>query len=106
MLFGEGHFLQLLKGPKEEVRRVYSKIVQDERHTSVETLIGIFASERRFGSWSKAYGNQDTVSESWLKSLSAECEAMQRQQEPGMQHLWARLLSLTLSLRLSAKGNI
>ena len=39
LLFSEGHFLQLLKGPEEEVRRVYSKIVQDERHTNVETLI-------------------------------------------------------------------
>lgn len=102
LLFSEGHFLQLLEGPEEEVRRVYSKIVQDERHTNVETLIENSSGERRFGSWSMAYANQEKVSESWLESLSAECTALQRQPEPDTQHLWARLLSLSLNLRLSA----
>lgn len=102
LLFSGGHFLQLLEGPKEDVHRVYSKIVQDERHTNVETLIEIYSGERRFGSWSMAYANPETVNESWLESLSVECKALQRQPEPDTQNLWARLLSLPLNFRLTA----
>jgi hypothetical protein len=44
-------FLQVLEGGREEVNRLYNKIVCDERHTDVVLLDYEEISERRFANW-------------------------------------------------------
>lgn len=50
--YEEGNgFLQVLEGSREEINRLYNKIVCDERHTDVVLLDYGEIGERRFASW-------------------------------------------------------
>ena len=52
LLYKNGHFLQLLEGDEENVRRIYEKITHDVRHTNVTTVVENEMNERVFPSWS------------------------------------------------------
>ncbi|EBA12989.1 BLUF [Roseobacter sp. CCS2] len=55
-------YLQLLEGPAHSVRRIYGKIVQDDRHVDVTELVRQTASERIFGKWAM----RDDPFQSWM----------------------------------------
>jgi hypothetical protein len=44
-------FIQLLEGSREEVNRLYGKLLRDERHKEVTLLDYAEIEERRFSSW-------------------------------------------------------
>jgi hypothetical protein len=44
-------FMQILEGGREEVNRLYGRLVRDERHTEVTLLDYAEIDERRFPSW-------------------------------------------------------
>ncbi len=44
-------FMQALEGGRDEVNRLYAKLVRDPRHTDVTLLDYAEISERRFASW-------------------------------------------------------
>lgn len=44
-------FLQVLEGGREEINRLYARIVRDPRHTDVVLLEYAEIQERRFASW-------------------------------------------------------
>jgi len=55
---GDG-FMQILEGPVDEVREIYERIVVDERHHSVQQLIGEDIDLRAFPNWSMNYHRVD-----------------------------------------------
>ena len=44
-------FMQVLEGGREEVNRLYGKLLRDARHTDVTLLAYAEIAERRFSSW-------------------------------------------------------
>lgn len=55
LLYDGNQFVQLIEGPEESVREVYSKIETDPRHQSVEKLFERKVTKRHFGSWHMGY---------------------------------------------------
>ena len=55
LCFGPRHFLQCLEGQRDEVNKLYNKIITDDRHTNVELLYYADIDERVFGDWSMGY---------------------------------------------------
>jgi hypothetical protein len=57
LLYSDGRYVQVLEGPKDEVRAVYARIRRDPRHTQVVTLSEGLGPSRRFPKWRMALGN-------------------------------------------------
>ena len=55
LLFGEGHFAQVLEGPFTILRSTFGFIACDKRHRNVRLLECGPVLERAFDSWSMAY---------------------------------------------------
>jgi Sensors of blue-light using FAD len=52
---GQGLYLQVLEGERSAVNRLYTRIIQDPRHTDVQLLHLEEITERRFAKWSMAF---------------------------------------------------
>ncbi|RFZ90966.1 BLUF domain-containing protein [Mucilaginibacter conchicola] len=50
-----GRFIQVLEGPEETVKKIYSTINKDERHFHVMELFGYPLKERNFPDWSMGF---------------------------------------------------
>lgn len=61
LLYKNGHFMQVLEGPKEEVKRVYAAIAEDDRHEGIVQLLGREIEERDFPGWSLAFKTEGGV---------------------------------------------
>jgi hypothetical protein len=57
LCFGEGLFMQVLEGGRDEVCELYNTIVRDARHANVRLLRYEEIPERRFGSWTMGQVN-------------------------------------------------
>ena len=57
LCFGEGLFMQVLEGGRDEVCELYNTIVRDARHANVRLLSYEEIPERRFGSWTMGQVN-------------------------------------------------
>ena len=57
LCFGEGLFMQVLEGGRDEVCELYNAIVRDARHANVRLLRYEEIPERRFGSWTMGQVN-------------------------------------------------
>lgn len=55
LLFENGSFFQVLEGPAENVDVIYQEIAQDDRHTSIVTIIREPIFKRTFGDWTMGY---------------------------------------------------
>lgn len=55
LLYSGGYFCQVLEGPEDSVRQLFSKICLDERHHEVNTLFFEQVPERQFGMWAMAF---------------------------------------------------
>jgi hypothetical protein len=55
LYYGNNRFFQYLEGEEEEVRKTYERILKDERHRNVVTLIEEPLAERTFTNWSMKY---------------------------------------------------
>ncbi|GAB3635136.1 hypothetical protein GCM10027422_07260 [Hymenobacter arcticus] len=69
LLYSDGRFVQLLEGPEPEVRALYAKIQQDQRHTQVVTVSEGPGPGRRFADWSMGLGR--TAGPAAAKALDA-----------------------------------
>ncbi len=65
-------FLQVLEGNRQEVSRLYNKIVSDPRHEKVEILLFEDINERRFSNWTMGQVNLAKVNPSTLLKYSAK----------------------------------
>jgi hypothetical protein len=57
LLYQDQVFFQLLEGPEEEVRALYSKIKQDPRHFGCQILLDYQTNERLFPDWSMGHAS-------------------------------------------------
>ncbi|HYO82621.1 MAG TPA: BLUF domain-containing protein [Bryobacteraceae bacterium] len=57
LLYNDGNFIQVLEGPEEAVRSLYSTIGADARHGGVICLLERSIERREFGDWSMAFRN-------------------------------------------------
>lgn len=59
LLFGDGHFLQVLEGEEEAVDALFDKLAQDERHKDLQVLRRIAIDEPGFARWSMKFPTMD-----------------------------------------------
>lgn len=72
LLYSHGTFIQVLEGPEEKVNTTFERILHDERHKNIITLINITTLQRDFSEWSMGFTalNADKYNEleGYLKS--------------------------------------
>jgi hypothetical protein len=71
LLFGGGHFLQVLEGSPEAVEALLGRIALDPRHTDFEVLLRRPVSSRQFMNWGMVLVGL-TGAEEWMDSLRAD----------------------------------
>ncbi|MEO8635715.1 MAG: BLUF domain-containing protein [Gemmatimonadales bacterium] len=57
----DGTFLQMLEGPEENVRALFTKILRDPRHADATVLVARTADSRFFPEWSMGFQEIDQV---------------------------------------------
>ena len=55
LLYSGGNFLQVLEGPREQVRSTYERIFRDTRHGNIIELSEDEVPARHFSTWSMGY---------------------------------------------------
>lgn len=63
LLYGNGHFLQLLEGRRQPLLLTYDRICRDPRHTHLTLLLDGPISQRTFPEWAMGVLNLDTAAE-------------------------------------------
>ena len=65
LLYEKGYFLQVLEGPRKDVRELFRAIQVDDRHEKVHLLIEDDLEHRRFSGWNLAWnrGTDEALSE-------------------------------------------
>ncbi len=59
LLFGDGHFLQVLEGEEDAVDRLFDVLEQDERHRGLQVLRRTTIEEPAFARWSMKFPTMD-----------------------------------------------
>lgn len=59
LLYGNGKFIQLLEGPEDKVKALYSKIERDPRHTNTMVVTEMLVNEKLFPEWSMGFKRVD-----------------------------------------------
>ena len=57
LLYGEGTFMQVLEGEKEDLHRVYNSIQVDLRHRNIIVMVTGMLKERIFSKWSMSFAS-------------------------------------------------
>ncbi len=70
LLYHKGHFFQVLEGPDDVVRSVYTRICNDPRHRFVQILFEESAAERLFDSWSMGFVPVESLPNSEQQSFT------------------------------------
>ncbi len=82
MLYDDSRFYQWLEGPAEGVGRVMHSIHGDPRHTDLEVLSDVPASERRFGDWDMRLATREMGRALWrddvIEPSSAIIDSLRR----------------------------
>ncbi len=55
LVYAGGNFMQVLEGPRLEVRQTFTRIRRDPRHTGVMVLLDVEVFDRYFPQWSMAF---------------------------------------------------
>lgn len=61
LIYGGGHFIQLLEGHEPVLANLFAKISKDARHHNVEQLHFAIATERLFPNWRMGLLNLDKI---------------------------------------------
>ncbi|MCL6414090.1 BLUF domain-containing protein [Aestuariirhabdus sp. Z084] len=67
LYYGDGHFFQVLEGPREKVQQLYRRITEDPRHTSATILSSAEIDQPLFNSWSMKYIPADKTVRQFLQ---------------------------------------
>ena len=59
LIFHDNYFIQLLEGEETVLRTLYTRIVDDSRHSDVELLYEKNKTQRNFDNWGMAFVNLD-----------------------------------------------
>jgi len=74
LLFNGTHFFQVLEGPEQAVKAVYSRICQDTRHHNLVELMRDYAPSRRFGNVGmELFDLRQHDKETVLEAVLAKC---------------------------------
>lgn len=65
LFFDQGHFGQILEGPRAAVEEVWSRIKNDARHHNIELLGIVQIEKRRFPKWSMKLFNVEEFTEAF-----------------------------------------
>jgi hypothetical protein len=77
LLYHDGNFMQLLQGPADDVRKIYSAIESDPRHHLVIPIVNETGLPREFADWAMACGQLDARTwESLISQLSPDGSAL------------------------------
>ena len=57
LIYDRGAFLQVLEGDREDVEKIFSSILRDERHTRIKVLTRESKPRREFTTWSMAWAD-------------------------------------------------
>lgn len=76
LLHREKSFYQVLEGSEAEVKKTFSQIERDERHTAVDVLFEGTIEEREFPDWRMGFLNLDGVE---LETLQGYSDFMSRE---------------------------
>ena len=60
LLYGSGHFMQLLEGPIPSVKKTFDRIARDTRHKNIHRLLREATQERLFDKWHMGVLNLET----------------------------------------------
>ena len=63
LLYQNGTFMQMIEGEKQVVLDLYDKILKDDRHTGVHTVLTGDIKARNFEDWSMGFFNMDKAGE-------------------------------------------
>lgn len=63
LLYGNGHFLQLLEGRRQPLLLTYDRIARDARHTDLRVLLDAPIARRTFPRWAMGLLNLDVSGE-------------------------------------------
>lgn len=63
LLYGNGHFLQLLEGRRQPLLLTYDRIARDARHTDLQTLLDAATTRRTFPRWAMGLLNLEVAGE-------------------------------------------
>ena len=70
LVYYSGEFIQVLEGEKNTVLKLYDRIANDERHTSIKTFWEGSISERGFSKWAMTFVNTENVDVLNIKGYS------------------------------------
>jgi hypothetical protein len=59
LLYKDGHFMQILEGPKPAVAALMAKIKKDSRHRDLSILMEVETGQREFKDWSMGFKKID-----------------------------------------------
>ena len=79
LVYGDGHFMQLLEGEEPVVTALYQRIMQDPRHRGIRKLANKTISKRGFQSWSMAFAE---VTSQQLEQLAGYILPTEFEQHP------------------------
>ena len=85
LLYQNGTFMQMIEGEKQVVLELYDKILKDDRHTGVHTVLTGDIEARNFEDWSMGFFNMDKAGEFPQYSEYINENLALRSFEPGSQ---------------------
>ncbi|WP_321490279.1 BLUF domain-containing protein [uncultured Hyphomonas sp.] len=94
LLFNGLNFLQLLEGEQTDVLDVYNRIVRDDRHTSVVTVLQEPAEERVFGEWSMLLKLKPSTAKPDFGPDGGFAELMNREMPPHLSRVFGNFDTL------------
>jgi len=75
LLYGNGHFLQLLEGRRQPLLLTYDRIIRDSRHSDVRLLLDRAVARRTFAQWAMGLLNLNTRGDVDLNRFTRIIEA-------------------------------
>ncbi|MBT9395356.1 BLUF domain-containing protein [Hymenobacter sp. NST-14] len=98
LIYGDQQFMQIIEGEEASLARLYAKLLNDPRHTSVVKLADKQISQRSFASWSMAF--QVASPEEFRKLRAYTAPEQLELQKPTMSAADALLLEMMQSFVL------
>ena len=78
LIHDDGHFLQIVEGPQEEVTNLIARLSRDTRHKQFQIREDVLTETRLFPEWSMGFGELSDPALSFLPGMIGETDQHQR----------------------------
>ncbi|MDG2220463.1 MAG: BLUF domain-containing protein [Rubripirellula sp.] len=78
LMHDEGHFLQVVEGPVEEIANLVKRLKRDGRHEHFEIHEDVQTESRLFPEWSMGFGDLSDPALAFLPNIISQTEHQQR----------------------------